>query len=397
MDAMTARFEKVEKITEVIAAFLKFYGEDGFYTQNLRDPLACDFAFGNPQEMPLPGIPAAIKKAAEPKNKDWFAYKQSEPDARQAVAASLQRLYDIPFDAEHIHMTNGAFGALAAVLAAVVNPGDEVIFISPPWFFYEPMILDVGGTPVRVKIDPQSFDLDLAAIHDAITSRTRAIIINSPNNPTGKIYPPETLQALSSILDEASARNLRPIYLLSDESYSRILFDGRTFHTPAAYYANSFLIYTYGKTLLIPGERIGYVALPPDMPERDTVSQALWATQIFSGWLFPNAILQYSLPDLEKLSIDVGRLQQKRDRMAAALRNIGYKLHVPEGTFYLLVKSPIADDQRFCERLAQHKILCMPGAIVEMPGYFRISLTASEDMIERSLAVFKQVFEEENL
>ncbi len=291
-------------------------------------------------------------------------------------------------------MTNGAFAAIAVAVGAITDPGDEVIYISPPWFFYEAMIASSMGTPVQVQCDPVTFDLDLAAIEAAITPRTRAIIVNSPNNPTGRIYPPATLTALADLLTAASQRNGRTIYLLSDELYNRIVYDGRDFTTPTAYYSQSFLLYTYGKTLLTPGQRIGYIALPPSMPERERIRPAILASQVVTGYAFPNALLQHALPDLEKLSIDIEHLQAKRDRLVAALQGMGYHLHSPEGTFYLLVRSPLADDVAFCHWLAERNVLVLPGATFEMPGYFRISITASDDMIDRALPGFAAALSE---
>jgi aspartate aminotransferase len=226
------------------------------------------------------------------------------------------------------------------------------------------------------------------AIAAAITPRTRAVIINSPNNPTGKIYPEATLRQLAHVLTDASNRYGRPIYLISDEAYSRIIYDERGFMTPTAYYRNSFLIYTYGKTLLTPGQRIGYIALAPNMPERELVGNAVLLAQVTLGYAFPNALLQHALPDLERLSIDVEHLQQKRDRLVNALGEMGYEVHSPEGTFYLMPRSPIPDDAQFIRLLAEQNIYCLPGWVIEMPGYFRISLTANDEMIERSLPGF---------
>jgi aspartate aminotransferase len=354
----------------------------------LDNPEASNFAFGNPHEMPLKGFSDALQKWSVPQNKDWYAYPDSIRSAKETVQVTLREIRGLPFELDDIFMTNGAFGGLAASISALVDPGDEVIFISPPWFFYEALILNAGGVPVRVKINPANFDLDLDGIAGAITPRTRAIIINSPNNPTGKIYPAETLQALASLLTAASQRNGRTIYLMSDEAYSRIVFDGKAYPSPVTYYPHSLLIYTYGKTLLTPGQRIGYIALPPTMPEREMLRNALYIAQYVTGYAFPNALLQHALGDLEKLSISIPHLQRKRDRIGSALREAGYEVHAPEGTFYLLPRSPIPDDRAFVDLLAEHNIVCLPGTVVEMPGYFRMSLTANDDMIDRELAGF---------
>ncbi len=354
----------------------------------LGDPAACDFLFGNPQEMPLPGFVRALQDNLPPRNKDWFAYKMSEPEARQAVADSLHRWRGVAYDPRDILLTNGAFAGLRIVIDALAGPGDEVIFLSPPWFFYEPLIQAAGAQAVRVRVDLNTFDLDLAALRQAISPRTRAVIVNSPNNPTGRIYPAETLQGLAALLDEAGRRHGRPVYLISDEAYSRIIYNGRPFVSPTSFHPHSFLIYTYGKTLLTPGQRIGYIALPPEMPGREEVRRGILTSQLLTGYAFPNALLQHALPDLEKLSIDVEHLRRKRDHMAGALLEQGYQLHIPEGTFYLLPRSPWPDDEAFVRLLRQQRIYCLPGRAVEMPGYFRISLTANDQMLERSLPGF---------
>ncbi len=362
-----------------------------------NEPGVCDFALGNPHEMPLAAFTAALKKHAEPQNKDWFAYKQNEAPARSVVADSLQARRGLPFVPDDIFLTNGSFAAISVTLTAVTNPGDEVIFISPPWFFYESLIAAAGATPVRVDCDPQSFDLDLAAIEAAINERTRAIIVNTPNNPTGKIYPTATLAGLATVLEEAEARHDRAIYLLADEAYCRIVYDGRPFPSPTAFYPRSFIIYTYGKTLLTPGQRLGYIAIQPSMPGRDALRQALYTAQLVTGFAFPNALLQHALPDIEALSIDVQHLQEKRDRLVRELSAMGYELHVPEGTFYLLVRSPLPDDLAFVDLLATHDVFCLPGSVAECPGYFRISLTANNEMITRALPSFAAAREEVGL
>jgi aspartate aminotransferase len=385
-----ATSDRLYRATNALAPFYRFFE---FFEARNRDPASNNFAFGNPQEMPLKGFVTALQDWSTPQDKDWFAYKLSEESARETVAATLRAWRGASFEADDILMTNGGFAAIAVALNTVVSLGEEVIYVTPPWFFYEAMIYMTGARPVRVPIRADTFDLDLAAIEAALTERTRAIIVNSPNNPTGKIYPPETLQGLADLLTQASERQGRPVYLLSDEAYSRIIFDNRPYHSATSYYPYSFLLYTYGKTLLTPGQRIGYIALPPAMPDRATMREHLFAGQLVTGFAFPNALLQHALADLEKLSIDVSHLEDKRNWLVDELSAIGYEVHAPEGTFYLLPRSPLADDWAYAMVLAEHDILCLPGSIVEMPGYFRLSLTASDEMIERALPGFRRAFE----
>ena len=378
--------QKSAAIRRAIEPLERFYS-GGLYQQHARRPGICDFAFGNPHDPPVAGLSEALKHGASPRNKDWFAYKNSEPESRALVARVLRQRDGLPYEDDDICMTNGAFGALAAALDAIADPGDEIIFNSPPWFFYEALTLDRGAVPVRVGVDRDTWDLDLRAIAGALTPRTRAIIVNSPHNPSGRIYQPDTLRALAALLAAHEQKVGRPVYLLSDEAYYRIVFDDQPFHSPALYYPNTIVIYTYGKTLLAPGERIGYLALPPTMPAatRQALRPALFACQMVTGWAFPNAVLQHALAELDPLSIDVGRIQRRRDRLVTALRGFGYTVHVPQGTFYLLPRCPIADDWAFAERLAERDVLCIPGQVCELPGYFRLSLTASDDMVERAL------------
>ncbi len=371
--------------------FLEFHFQSS-YTQLAGSPDVIDFTYGNPNEMAIPGFSAALQTWSEPRNESWYAYKLSEPKAQRAVVESLKRHRGLDFEPDSICMTNGGFAAISLAINTLVAADDEVIFNTPPWFFYDAIITNAGGVSVRVRVRQDDFDLDLDAIEAAITPKTRAVLVNSPNNPTGRIYPEATLKALADILERASARIGRRIYLLSDEAYSRIIYDNNACPSPTSYYPYSLLLYTYGKTLLTPGQRIGFIALPSAMPDRDELINAILTTQISLGWLFPNALLQHALGDLENLSIDLEHLQAKRDLMVGTLREIGYEVHNPASTFYLLPKSPIPDDRAFCQQLAQHKILVLPGAVVELPGYFRISLTANDDMIKRSLSGFEAAF-----
>ena len=374
--------ETILEIQRSLEAFLNCFRT---YVGIATDPDACDFVFGNPHEMPLPEIGDAIARWAAPRSERWFEYKSSEPATVAAVVRSLRSRVGIEFDAADIAMTTGAFGAIAATLRAIVDAGDEVIYLSPPWFFYPQMIMTLGATPVRVDLPPPTFELPLAAIEAAITPGTRAIIVNSPHNPTGRILQPSELTGLAEVLDRASERNGRPVYLVSDEAYSRILFDGAPFHSPVKFYDRSLLIYTYGKTLLAPGQRLGYVAIPPTMPDRPALRNAILVAQVVTGFQFPNAVMQYALEDLDRASIDIAALQRRPDRVLSALGDMGYETVRPEGTFYVAVRSPMVDDVAFAALLAEHDVYVLPGAAFELPGWFRISVTANDAMVERSL------------
>lgn len=380
---------RVGQGAEILAPVLRFFTTSG-YARRRKLPDVCDFAVGNPHEPVLEELTSALQRAAVPRSADWFAYPESLPDAQHAAAAALSQRLGVEFEPADVLLTTGAFGALAVTLYALVDPGDEVIFLSPPWFFYAALIAAYDGVPVRVAVDPATWLPDAEAIARAITPRTRAVIVNSPNNPTGKIYGHDLLAAVAAVLTAASERYGRQITLISDESYSRIVFDGAEFVSPSRHYADTVVIYTFGKTLLAPGQRLGYIGLPTAMPQRAKVREALFMGQILLGYSFPTALMQHAVPALEELSVDIAPLQRRRDSMVAALTDIGYAVSPCQGTFYLMVRSPVADDEAFVEDLAKRNVFCLPGSVVEMPGYFRISLTATDAMVDRSLPVFAE-------
>lgn len=376
-----------QRLRESAAPFLTFFS--GPFSKLNLEPDIANFAVGNPQQMPLPEYVEALQRAVVPQDKNWFAYKISEPASQRTVAATLTQRTGLDWDPADVAMTNGGFAAIAVAMRTLVDPGDEVIFLSPPWFFYEMLILAAGGEPVRVKLDPPAFDLDIDRLAAAIGPRTRAVLVNSPHNPSGRVYTADDLQRLADVLADASARVGHPIWIVSDEPYNRILFDRREFVSPAQVYRHTLITYSYGKTLLAPGQRIGFVTVPPTLPERAEIRDELFIQQLAGGFAFPNALLQHALADLEKLSIDIAALERRRNRLVPALRDMGYECTMPEGTFYAMARSPIDDDVAFGDILARHRVLVLPGSIVEVPGWFRISLTASDEMVESGIPRFE--------
>jgi aspartate aminotransferase len=381
-----------ERMRQSVAPFMSFFS--GPFDRLNHRPDVANFAVGNPQEMPLPAYVAALRDAAEPRDKDWFAYKLSEAASQRTVATTLRKRTGMEWDPADVAMTNGGFAAIAVALRTLLDPGDEAVFLSPPWFFYEMLILAAGGEPVRVRLEPPAFDLERERISAAIGPRTRVVMLNSPHNPSGRVYAAADLRALADLLSQASDRIGHPIWILSDEPYNRILFDGRGFDSPSQFYPHTVITYSYGKTLLAPGQRIGYLTVPPTLPERRELREEILMQQFATGYAFPNALMQHALADLERLSIDVGSLERRRDRLVPALREIGYEATMPEGTFYTMARSPIPDDVAFTDLLARHKVLVLPGTIVEVPGWFRVSLTASDQMVEDAIPRFAAAFSE---
>jgi aspartate aminotransferase len=386
MSVVSAR---VRGVQEVSAAVKDFYFKSR-YGERRTAPNICDFTFGNPHELPLDGLVQAIRARAVPQSKDWFAYKNSEPEAQAFLAETVGRELGLAFEPADFALTTGAFAAIAVAFRLLLDAGDEVVFSEPAWFCYESMLLMADAVPVKVRLTEPTFDLDLAAIDAAIGPRTRMVIVNTPHNPTGRIYSRAVLEELANLLERASARIGRRIFLLSDEPYRRLRFDGHDFISPAAVYPWTLITYSYGKVLLAPGQRVGYLAVSPLMPteDRHVLRDVLFAAQVAIGWCFPNAIMQYTLPDLDKLSIDVGALTRKRDRLSVALGEAGCRVLRPEGTFYLWSRWPEGDPEGFWNRLADRDVFVMPGRVMATPSYFRISLTASETMVENARPAF---------
>ena len=386
MPTISRRTERANSAFEAVTQF--------FFTSRygLRrgDPAIADFTFGNPHEMPLEGLVAAIRQSALPQNKDWFAYKASEEEPQAFLARELSKELGLPIEPPDIAITAGAFAAIAVAFRLLLDAGDEAIISEPAWFCYEPMLLAADAVPRRVMLRQPRFDLDLDKIDEAIGPRTRLVIVNTPHNPTGRIYERDLLCALADRLERASQRIGQRIFLLSDEPYRRLRFDGRSFLSPAAVYPWTLVAYSYGKVLLAPGQRLGYLAISPLMPdaERKALQAAMFGAQMALGWCFPNAVMQYAIPHLERLSIDMPALARRRDVLSDVLLRVGHGVLPPEGTFYLWAKWREGDPEQQWNALADRNVFVMPGRLMNTPDYFRISLTASDAMVEKALPVF---------
>jgi aspartate aminotransferase len=387
MSVVSARVRAADAAFTAVKAFYF----DSRYGQRRLDPGICDFTFGNPHEMPLDGMVAALRARAVPLDKNWFAYKTSEEQPQAFLAERVGRELGLPFEPADIALTAGAFAAISVAFRLVLDAGDEAIFCEPSWFCYEPMLLAADAVPRKVALKARTFDLDLAGIEAAIGPRTRLVIVNTPHNPTGRIYDRDTLKGLAELLERASARIGRRLFLLSDEPYRRLRFDGRDFISPATLYPWTLISYSYAKVLLAPGQRLGYLAICPLMPaaERTALHDAMFSAQMTLGWCFPSAVMQYAVPDLETLSIDQEALARRRDRLVVTLGNAGYDVLPPEGTFYLWSKWPPGDPDHLWNALADRDVFVLPGTIMNSADYFRISLTASDSMIERALPHFE--------
>jgi aspartate aminotransferase len=310
------------------------------------------------------------------------------PPAVERVAPDLTAHTGLPWRPENVAMTTGGWGAIAIAIRMVTEPGDEVIYYDPPWFFYDLLVRGAEAVPVVLTLQAPRFSPDPQQLADAITTRTRAVLLNTPHNPSGRVLDAAEFEAIAEVLRDASERHGRPIYLLSDEAYRLIVLDGRTAASPSAFYDDTLVLYSYGKQLLAPGQRIGYLAISPGIADPEPLRQAAMVTRFVTSFAFPNNVLQRALPDFAHLCIDIGAIERRRDRIVPVLAEHGYEPTTPEGTFYIMARSPEPDDEAFVARLAGEDLFVLPGGTVSMPGWFRISLTASDAMIEAAAERF---------
>jgi aspartate aminotransferase len=346
-----------------------------------------DFTLGNPDVDPPPEVLATLARVAAQNSPQIHAYMPNAgfQQAREAVAAHLARKTGLPFTAGHILMTVGSAGACNVFLRSVLDPGDEVIVLMPCFSEYPFYIQNHAGRMVPVETD-ETFLPDIGRIAAAITPRTKAILLNTPNNPTGRIYPEEVLRELDGLLSGLD----HPVTVVSDEPYTPIVFDGRSHPVVASLIQRTVIANSWSKAFAIPGERIGYLALSPQLPEAAELFDAGTFANRVLGFVNAPAVWQRVVTETIDVQPDIGSYQQRRDLMCEELSRIGYDVPKPEGTFYVFPKTPIPDDVAFVRLLAGEGVLAVPGAGFGRSGYIRLSLTVPRSTIERSLPAFER-------
>lgn len=352
-----------------------------------------DFTLGNPDVEPPEAFHAALLKLAQNPLPGMHRYMNNAgyPETRAAVAGKLAQDSGLPVTAEHVIMTCGAGGALNVVLKTILNPGEEVIILAPYFVEYKFYIDNHGGVPVEVWTYRDTFRLDLAAIEAAITSKTRAIIINSPNNPTGVVYQAEELAALGELVKRAQARTGHQVYVISDEPYARLVYDGKKVPNVFPLIESSLIVTSHSKDLALPGERIGYLAANPRMATAMQFMEGAVFCNRTLGFVNAPALMQRLVAGLQDASVDIASYQARRDLLCDKLAGLGFSMVKPDGAFYLFPKSPIADDVEFVKLAQKHHILLVPGSGFGAPGYFRIAYCFDQKMIERSLPAWDRL------
>ena len=350
-----------------------------------------DFSLGNPVLEPPPEVHEAFRAALDEGTPGRHRYMPNAgfPDVRARVAEHLTGDFGVAFTAERVLMCVGAGGGLNVVFKALLDPGDEVVVLAPYFPEYQFYVDNHDGKIVPVPTT-REFQPDLEAIGSALTERTAAVLINSPNNPTGAVYEQETLEKLGEVLRRHGRISGRVPYLVSDEPYRRILFDGRTPASAFRGYEATILVSSHSKDLAIPGERIGVIALGPDCPDGAAIFGACTFANRTLGFVNAPALQQRAVGRLQGRTVDPGVYEAKRNRFHAALSGMGYEIVRPGGAFYMFPRAPGGDDIAFVQRLQKERILVVPGSGFGTPGGFRVSYCVTDREIEGALAGFER-------
>jgi aspartate aminotransferase len=348
-----------------------------------------DYSIGNPELEPPAAVLDALRRVVASGRAGTHGYMPNPgyPSVRETIAAKLRRETGVEFTAEDIFMTVGSGGACNVMLKSILDPGDEVIVLMPCFSEYQFYISNHSGRMVKVETDDE-FLPDVGRIEAAITPRTRAIILNSPNNPTGRIYPESVLRELDQLL----ARVGQPITVISDEPYKAFVFDGKRQPEVASIIAQTAICNSWSKSMGLAGERIGYLALSPKLNDLEDLRRACAFNNRILGYINAPAIWQWVMMEAADETIDIALYERKRNVLCDGLAKIGYDVKRPEGSFYLFLKTPIADDIAFTRLLAKEGVLAVPGVGFGRAGYIRLSLTIPLETIERSIEGFRRAF-----
>ncbi len=352
-----------------------------------------DFSLGNPDLEPPAQFKEALLQAAQDPAPGLHSYMPNAglPGARQALAGFLSRTHQVDFKPEDVIFTCGAAGALNVILKAVLDPGDEVVIFAPFFVEYLAYAENHGGVPVVVDTDT-GFGLDLDRLEQALTPRTRAVIINSPNNPTGRIYETASLRHLGALLRGHSQRHGRPVYLVSDEPYRRLAFDGLEVPSVFAAYPETVLATSFSKDLSIPGERIGYLAVSPRAGGRQDLAAGMVLANRILGFVNAPALMQRVVAGLLDVAVDITPYARRRDLFCQILAQAGYDFFKPQGAFYLFPQAPGGDDLKLVALLKEENILAVPGRGFGRPGYFRLAFCVPEAVIAAAAEGFARVY-----
>lgn len=389
--------DKMKALVKNSSAIRAMFEEGKIMAAKYGSENVYDFSLGNPN-VPAPvQVKEAIIEEAEKEDPivlHGYMSNAGYEDVRQAVAESINKKFDTAFSAKNIIMTVGAAGGLNVILKTLLNPGDEVIAIAPYFGEYNSYVSNFDGKLVVVSPNTETFQPNLTELEEKLTARTKAVIVNSPNNPTGVIYSEETIQAMAEILRKKQKEFGTDIYLISDEPYRELAYDGAEVPYLTKYYENAIIGYSFSKSLSLPGERIGYLVIPDEAADsEDVISAAGTATRIL-GYVNAPSLMQKAVAKCLDAQADVPYYDRNREDLYNGLKEMGFECIKPQGAFYLFMKSPVADEKVFCEAAKKQHILIVPGSSFACPGYVRIAYCVAHETIINSMPGFKALAEE---
>lgn len=359
-----------------------------------------DFSIGNPS---VPA-PECVKEAIiellneeDPIVLHGYMSNAGFEDVRQTIAESLNRRFGTSFSAKNLIMTVGAASGLNVTLKTILNPGEEVIVFAPYFLEYGSYVRNYDGKLVEITPDTRTFQPNLSELEEKLTANTRAVIVNSPHNPTGVVYSEETIKKLAAILEKKQQEFGTVIYLISDEPYRELAYDGVEVPYLTKYYANTIVGYSYSKSLSLPGERIGYLVIPDELEDSETVIAAAAIANRILGSVNAPSLIQKVIGKCVDAKCDVEAYDKNRIALYEGLRECGFTCIKPQGAFYLFVKSPVEDEKEFCAAARKYNILMVPGSSFSCPGYVRIAYCVSYETIVNSLPAFKKLAQEYDL
>jgi aspartate aminotransferase len=381
--------QKIKTAMERGSWIRRMFEEGGELKARLGVDKVFDFTLGNPDLEPPRRFKEALLEAARDPSPGLHGYMTNAGllNTRQALAGHLHTMYHQDFGPGDLVLTCGAAGALNVIFKAILDPGDEVIVFAPYFPEYLFYADNHGGVALVAETDP-SFQLDLRAVERALSPRTKAVIINSPNNPTGQVYPASALTALGQLLKKHSEENGRVVYLVADEPYSRILYDGIELPNIFAFYPHTLLATSFSKDLSIPGERLGLVAVSPQAIYREELLAGFILANRILGFINAPALMQRAVARVPGLCVDTTPYARRRDLLGQILSEGGYRFLKPQGAFYFFPEAPGGDDLAFVNRLKQENILAVPGRGFGRGGYFRLAFCVPETVIERAAPGF---------
>lgn len=363
----------------------KIYGDENVY----------DFSLGNPSVETPEKVNEAIKEILEKEDSlkvHGYMSNSGFEDVRTTIADSINKRFETNFSENNIIMTVGAASALNIIFKSILNPDDEVIVFAPYFMEYNNYVAGYDGRVIAISPNTENFMPNLEEFENKITSKTKAILVNTPNNPTGVIYKEDTIKKIAEIMNRKEKEFGHEIFLISDEPYRELVYDNIEVPYLTKYYNNTFIVYSYSKTLSLPGERIGYVVVPNEMEDAENVITAITISNRIIGCVNAPSLIQRTVMKCINEKVDIGIYKKNRDLLYSKLTELGFECVYPEGAFYLFVKTPV-DDKEFCNKAKEFNLLFVPGSSFGCSGYVRIAYCVKTDMIERSFKAFEKLAE----